>query len=81
MARSGADEPSCVAPVAVVPEPAVVRTMLIGGAGVGWLPDFHASDAKRMVRLSVSSRWRRRGRRARPLPEPSQPLGKGAGVY
>lgn len=32
-------------PVAVVPEPAVVRTMLLGGAGVGWLPDFHATDA------------------------------------
>lgn len=32
-------------PVAVVPEPAVLRTMLIGGVGVGRLPDFHAFDA------------------------------------
>lgn len=32
-------------PGTVVPEPAVVRTMLIGGAGIGWLPDFHAADA------------------------------------
>ena len=31
--------------VAVVPEPAVTHTMLLGGAGVGWLPDFHAIDA------------------------------------
>ena len=31
--------------VAVVPEPAVVRTMLLGGAGIGWLPDFHAAEA------------------------------------
>lgn len=30
--------------VAVVPEPAVVRTMLLGGAGIGWLPDFHAVE-------------------------------------
>ena len=30
--------------IAVVPEPAVVRTMLLGHAGVGWLPDFHAAD-------------------------------------
>jgi DNA-binding transcriptional LysR family regulator len=29
---------------AVVPEPAVVKTMLIGGAGIGQLPDFHARD-------------------------------------
>ncbi len=32
-------------PIAVIPEPAVLRTMLIGGAGIGWLPDFHAADA------------------------------------
>lgn len=30
--------------IAVVPEPAVVRTMLLGGAAIGWLPDFHAAD-------------------------------------
>ena len=32
-------------PGIVVPEPAVVKTMLLGGAGIGWLPDFHAADA------------------------------------
>ena len=32
-------------PVAVIPEPAVLRTMLIGGGGIGRLPDFHAVDA------------------------------------
>ena len=31
--------------VAVIPEPAVLRTMLLGGAGIGRLPDFHAVDA------------------------------------
>ncbi len=30
--------------VAIIPEPAVVYTMLLAGAGVGWLPDFHARD-------------------------------------
>ena len=45
VARSGAIAEVALRPVAVVPEPAVVRTMLIGGAGVGWLPDFHAVDA------------------------------------
>jgi DNA-binding transcriptional LysR family regulator len=29
----------------VAPEPDVVRTMLIGGAGIGILPDFHAAEA------------------------------------
>lgn len=43
--RSGATTEVELRPVAVVPEPAVVRTMLLGGAGVGWLPDFHAIDA------------------------------------
>ncbi len=32
-------------PGTVVPEPAVVKTMLLAGAGIGWLPDFHARDA------------------------------------
>lgn len=32
-------------PVAVVPVPAVIRVMLPGDAGIGWLPDFHAIDA------------------------------------
>ena len=43
--RSGAVTEVELRSVAVVPEPAVVRTMLLGGAGVGWLPDFHAIDA------------------------------------
>jgi DNA-binding transcriptional LysR family regulator len=34
-----------VVPGTVVPEPAVLKTLLIGGAGVGRLPDFHAEDA------------------------------------
>lgn len=32
-------------PGTVIPEPAVTKTMLIGGAGIGWLPDFDARDA------------------------------------
>ena len=32
-------------PAPVVPEPAVVKTMLLAGAGIGWLPDFQAADA------------------------------------
>lgn len=31
--------------IAVVPEPAVARTMLIDGAGIGRLPDFYAVEA------------------------------------
>jgi len=27
------------------PEPAVAKTMLLGGAGIGWLPDFDTRDA------------------------------------
>lgn len=34
-----------VEPRAVVPEPAVVHTMLLAGAGIGLLPDFHARAA------------------------------------
>jgi DNA-binding transcriptional LysR family regulator len=34
-----------ILPGTVVPEPAVVKTMLILGAGIGQLPDFHAVDA------------------------------------
>jgi DNA-binding transcriptional LysR family regulator len=32
-------------PGVVIPEPAVTRTLLLGGAGVGWLPDFDAREA------------------------------------
>ncbi len=41
-------------PGTVVPEPDVVRTMLLGHAGVGMLPDFHAAAdiaAGRLVRV------------------------------
>ena len=32
-------------PGTVIPEPAVTKIMLIGGAGIGWIPDFDAVDA------------------------------------
>lgn len=41
-------------PGIVVPEPDVVRTMLLGHAGIGMLPDFHAADhlsTGRLVRV------------------------------
>ena len=34
-----------VPPRTVVPEPAALRTVLVGGAGIGWLPDFVAREA------------------------------------
>jgi DNA-binding transcriptional LysR family regulator len=40
--------------IAVIPEPAVLKTMLVAGAGIGWLPDFHARDAinqRELVRI------------------------------
>lgn len=43
--RSGAQRAIDVAAVAAIPEPAVALTMLIGGAGIGRLPDFYAADA------------------------------------
>jgi DNA-binding transcriptional LysR family regulator len=43
--KGGAVHAVEIVPGVVVPEPAVVKTMLIGGAGIGRLPDFHASDA------------------------------------
>lgn len=43
--RSGIVKEVALDSIAVVPEPAVLRTMLIGGAGIGWLPDFHAAGA------------------------------------
>jgi DNA-binding transcriptional LysR family regulator len=42
---AGARKDVTVASRTVAPEPDVVRTMLIAGAGVGVLPDFHAADA------------------------------------
>jgi DNA-binding transcriptional LysR family regulator len=32
-------------PGTVIPEPAVTKIVLLGGAGIGWLPDFDARDA------------------------------------
>lgn len=43
-----------VEPGIVVPEPDVLKTMLIAGVGIGLLPDFHATDAiadGRLIRL------------------------------
>lgn len=34
-----------VAPGTVIPEPAVLKPVPIGGAGIGRLPDFRAADA------------------------------------
>ena len=34
-----------VAPGTVIPEPAVLKPVLIGGAGIGRLPEFHAAEA------------------------------------
>lgn len=44
-APGGALQEVEVAPGTVIPEPAVLKTVLIGGAGIGRLPDFHAADA------------------------------------
>lgn len=41
----GADRDIEFDPGLVVPEPDVLRTMLLLGAGIGILPDFHAADA------------------------------------
>ena len=43
--KSGALQDVEILPGTVVPEPAIVKTMLIGGAGIGQLPEFHAVDA------------------------------------
>jgi len=34
-----------VVPGTIIPEPAVLQTVLVGGAGVGRLPDFYAAGA------------------------------------
>lgn len=44
---SGAMRTMETEPGVVIPEPAVVKSMLLGGAGIGWLPDFDARDAPR----------------------------------
>ncbi len=42
---SGASREIQTEPGTVIPEPAVTKIMLLGGAGIGWLPDFDAADA------------------------------------
>lgn len=42
---SGALRELEIEPGTVIPEPAVAKIMLLGGAGIGWLPDFDARDA------------------------------------
>ena len=44
-APDGALQEIEVMPGTVIPEPAVLKMVLIGGAGIGRLPDFHAADA------------------------------------
>jgi DNA-binding transcriptional LysR family regulator len=41
---SGAMREIDTEPRTVIPEPAVTRVMLLGDAGIGWLPDFNARD-------------------------------------
>ena len=43
--KSGSVQEVEILPGTVVPEPAIVKTMLMLGAGIGQLPDFHAVDA------------------------------------
>ena len=43
--KSGTVQEFKIVPGTVVPEPAVAKTMLIAGAGIGRLPEFHAADA------------------------------------
>jgi DNA-binding transcriptional LysR family regulator len=44
-APDGAVRDFAFAPGTVIPEPDVIRTLLIGGAGIGLLPEFHAAGA------------------------------------
>lgn len=44
---SGAVRELATDPGTVIPEPAVTKIMLLGGAGIGWIPDFDARDALR----------------------------------
>lgn len=43
--KSGVVQEFEIVPGTVVPEPAVAKTLLIAGAGIGRLPEFHAADA------------------------------------
>lgn len=42
---AGAAREVVIPPGTVVPEPAVARSVILGGAGIGRLPDYHAADA------------------------------------
>jgi DNA-binding transcriptional LysR family regulator len=42
---AGVVEEFTAEPGVVVPEPVIARTLLVGGAGIGLLPEFHARDA------------------------------------
>ncbi len=44
LTASGATQDVEIEARSVVPEPDVVRTMLLAGAGIGFLPDFHAAE-------------------------------------
>jgi DNA-binding transcriptional LysR family regulator len=44
-AKTGVVKAVTLQPIAIIPEPDVVRTLLIAGSGIGLLPDFHARDA------------------------------------
>jgi DNA-binding transcriptional LysR family regulator len=44
-APSGERVDLTIEPGTVIPEPAVAKAVLIGGAGIGWLPAFEARDA------------------------------------
>ena len=44
-AEDGALHEVEVTPGSTIPEPAVLKIVLMGGAGIGRLPDFHAADA------------------------------------
>ena len=53
-APNGAIQEIEITPTTTIPEPAVLQTVLIGGAGIGRLPDFYAADAvanRTLVRL------------------------------
>jgi DNA-binding transcriptional LysR family regulator len=43
--RSGTINEVALHPAAIIPEPDIMRTLLVAGAGIGLLPDFHARDA------------------------------------
>jgi DNA-binding transcriptional LysR family regulator len=44
-ARAGAVKSVALQSIAIIPEPDVLRTLLVAGAGIGVLPAFHAKDS------------------------------------